>query len=402
MRLALVSLWILTAAGAFAAGRLLAPGAGEPASPAVASLEDALGTPDELERAHRVIGFLRAMGPADLPEARRTLEEASLEVTPEQLRLFMLAWSRFDATGAFAWALTLPAERSEKLMEQAIYAWGFRDGPAAVRGLEAVEDSELRKRLRRPLAEGWIHGADRAGATGYVATIENPRQRGRLTFLLAADTMRDGPEALIRWADSVPETAPNDFKRAAFHQAATLLARENPRRAAAWFEEHRMHPYSAGTPEGIAVRWSDHHDPPALFDWLRSLPADGERASERADAISAGFRVWVQRDRGQAEEWLAAELPDPALDPAIVELVRLHTRTSPESALEWAARIDDAKLRRNAMVRAGRGWRRRAPQAFDAWLSASDLPGDLRQAMLDRGAPARDLRNAGAPTAVRR
>ena len=287
-------------------------------------------------------------------------------------------------------------------MEQAIYAWGLRDARAALPQLETLEDSELEARLRQSLLEGWLHGDDRTAAGEYIAAISHPRQRGRLTFLLAAETMRDGSEAVMRWAAEVPETAPNNFKQGAFYHASALVAREDPRRAAEWFEAHRTRPYSAGSLEVIARRWSEYHDPPALFDWLRSLPAEGERS----EAIAAGFRVWLGRHADEAEAWLSGALPDPGLDPAIAELVRSRMQESPTAALTWAARIEDEKLRRDTTLRSARTWRRRDPKALEAWLASNALPEELERAILDGNAPAAAERKRVAspapPRAARR
>jgi phage baseplate assembly protein W len=138
------------------------------------------------------------------------------------------------------------------------------------------------------------------------------------------------------------------------------------------------------------MRWSEYHDPPALFDWLRSLPAEGERAGERATAVEVGFRIWAQKNPAEAEAWLTGALPDSLLDSAIAELVRVHMQAAPESALAWSARIEDEALRRNATIRAGRSWRRRDAAALEAWLARNDLPESLKKSILggDRSTPA--------------
>jgi hypothetical protein len=399
MKAALALLWVLSIAAAFAIGQRWSSDDGGAESIAMASsFEEALATRDEIERAYRVSAFLQQMDPDGLPAALRALEMRNIGVTRGDLQLFMLAWSRFDAPGAFAWARAYPTQWRQTLMEQAIYAWGFRNAPAALRELEAVEDPELETRLRHALVEGWLRSEDRVGASEYIAAISNPRQRSRLASLLASETMRDGPGAVMRWAEAVPETAPNDFKRGAYYHAAMLVAREDPRRAAEWFEAHRTQPYSAGSLEGIALQWSEYHDPAALFDWLRSLPAEGERSDEPAMAIGAGFRRWLQKQPGDAEAWLAAALPDPLLDRAIVELVLVLTPTSPASALAWSVRIDDEALRRSATLRAGRSWRGREPKAVEDWLAQQDLPEELEQAILAGGRPTPAGRRRVGPT----
>jgi hypothetical protein len=389
MRVALALLWIATLIGAFAAGRL----ATSQRESSVAAFRDALLARDELTRAHRMTAFLEQLDPDTLPAALEAIEAHNVGMSRQEVRLFLLAWSRFDAPGAYAWARGWKTPWRDTLMPEAIYAWGFRDARAALRELDAIDDPTLIARLRPALFEGWLRSDDRAGASEAIAAIEDPRQRGRLTFLLAAETMRDGPDAVLAWADAVPEDAPNHFKTGAFNQAALIVAREDPRRARDWYLLHRERPYSEGSLVGISRKWAEHGDPPELLDWLRSLPADDGRAEETANAIAAGFRVWLRKEPEQAEAWLAAELPDPRLDPALVELVRASSTSSPASAIGWAGRIHDEDLRHAHVVRVGRAWRTRDPDALQAWLAGSGLPEDVSQAIL-AAAPA-------APRAVR-
>ncbi len=399
MKAVLAILWILSVAGAFALGRLGASDGAAPGFATVDSFRDALAERDELSRSYRMSAFLEGLGPQELPAALEVLEQNSIAVTREEARLFLLAWSRFDAPGAFAWARAWPTQWSDTLMEEAIYAWGLRDPRAALRELEAVEAPEQKVRLRRSLLEGWLHSQDRTGASEYIAAIPEARQRSRLAFLLAAETMRDGAEAVMRWAEAVPEDAPNDFKRGAFYHASAVLAREDPRRAAQWFEAHRTLPYSTGSLDVIARRWAEYHDPPALFEWLRSLPSEGERASEIGEAVAATFGIWLGKAPEEAEAWLSSRTPDPELDSAVAELVRSLSQASPASAIAWAARIQDETQRRRSTLLAGRAWRRQDPEALRAWLAQSDLPEAARQSIL-RAPPGVAGRRAAARPAA--
>ena len=389
MKAAGLALWILTIAASFVLARLTAPGREIADLRSVDSFRAALADRDTLNRSYRLSVFLQDFGPDDVPAVIEILEARSIGVSQEEVRLLMLAWSRFDAPGAFAWASDFPTPWRKLLMSQAMYAWGFRDGRAALRTLEGVEDPELLARLRPAMVEGWLRSDDREGVGEYIASIPEPRRRGRLIFVLAAETMRDGVEAVIRWAEAVPEDAPNDFKQGAFYHASSVVARKDPRRAAEWFELHRTQPYSEGSAAGIALKWVRFHDPPGLFDWLRSLPADGVRDGERGTAIADGFRIWLQNVPAEAETWLRAALPDPELDPAIAELVLHLYKSSPGSAVEWALRIQGEKLRRGRTIAAGRAWWRAEPEAVTAWLAESDLSEEVRQQIVRRRPVAR-------------
>ncbi len=395
MKAVWLALWILTVAAAFVLARLTAPGRERADLRSVDSFRAALAERDTLNRSYRLSAFLQEFGPDDVPAALEILEARPIGVSQEEVRLLMLAWSRFDAPGAFAWASDWPTRWRETLMSEAMYAWGFRDGRAAFRALEGVEDPELQARLKPAILEGWLRSDDREGVGEYIAAISLPKRRGRLTFVLAAETMRDGVEAVMRWAEAVPEDAANDFKQGAFYHASSVVAREDPRRAVEWFEVHRTHPYSEGSVAGIAVQWARLHDPPGLFDWLRSLPAEGEREGERGKAIADGFRIWLQRVPAEAEAWLRSALPDPELDPAVAELVLYLSRSSPGSAVAWAGRIQDEELRRGKTIRAARAWWRAEPEAVTSWLAESDLSEEVRQQIVRPRSAAR------APAAAR-
>jgi hypothetical protein len=391
MKAAWLALWIVTVVAAFGLARLTSSARGAADIPddlqSIDSFRAALADRDTLTRSYRLSAYLQGLSAEDGPLVLEVLKERSSGVSQEEIRLLMLAWSRFDPAGAFAWAHDWPSGWRNILMSEAMYAWGFRDGPAALHAAGAVEDPELRERLRPALVEGWLRSNDadaRRSASEYVAGLEDPRRRGRLIFILAGEVSRDGTESAIRWIDTLPDDAPNDFKQGAFHHTAKIVAAKDPRRAAELLEARWTQPYSAGSLAGVAERWARNHDPPALFDWLRRFPpAGGEREDERSTAIGEGFRVWLGRDPVKAEAWLGSALPDPLLDPAVSELASHLAGSSQASALDWALRIQDEKLRRSKLVRVSRvGWRK-DPEAVTAWLEKNEaVPAEARQHIL--------------------
>ena len=384
-RLARVGLPALALALAFALGRLGSRG-GDATDPRdVASFRQALAEEDELVRLRRMSAFLEHLSPGNLAEARAALVEKQTGVGPDEVRLFMLAWARFDAPGAFDWAQAQPAAWRPILTREAIQAWGSRDPQGALAALEGIEDAGTRDRLRSSLVSAWARSPDKAGVLAYVSAL--PPERGRDSYLaqLVAETAKGGPEAVIAWAEAIPDDAPGDFKRAAFRLAAGAVAHADTARAAGWYEAHRDDPYSAGSLEVIARRWVAD-DPPALFDWLESLTERGPRDAERRRALALGIRLWIEADRNAASAWLRSQTPRPALDPALAVFAREIAERDPTDAFEWAELIDDESLRHRTRVAAARIWLRRDPAAAEAWLEQNDPSGELRAAV-DRVAP---------------
>ena len=378
MKAATAALWTVAVLAAFALGRWGAPGNGvQPSAPRagdlVETVGEALAERDALQRTFALSGALQGLDQDDLPALARLLEERHRQLSRENVRLAMMAWSRIDAPGAFEWARQQPGKWGQTLAAEAIYAWGFRAGGTPLASLEGIEEGDnddLRQRLLASALDGWLASGDHEGASAHIAAIEDPRVRRKRGLILASEVARDGPEALIAWAESIPEDATNDFKTMAFYNASGIITRDDPQRAMRLVEAHVGKAYFDGSVPAVARRWAQHHDPQELFAWLATLPAHDERDT----AIGDGFRVWHRRQPEPAENWLEAALPAPHLDPAVVQLVRVSAQETPQAAVVWAERVEDPQLRRRSLQLAGRQFWRRSPQAAAIWLEGVDLP----------------------------
>lgn len=384
MKAGITAIWLLTVASAFGLGRWTGHESNSSSfetADAIETLRAGLESSDPLIRAGLLGTSLDAIGPAELPAAVKLFRTHRIGLTSEEARLLMLAWTRFDGPAAYAYAMSNPSGWGDILKDEVMFAWGYRDGRAALAATEEIEDSQLKKRLRYALQSGWVTSEDRQGATEYVATVPDGRRRGRLAFLLAAEVMRDGIDAVIAWADQVPDDAPSDFKETVFYVAAGAIAAKDPQRAASWFEAHSTEPYSARAPQEIARKWAHHDDPSGFFDWFRSLPEELWATSSSRSPVKQAFATWLNRNPESAEAWLRAALPDPMLDPAVGELVKELAQSAPPDAMELASLIDDAALRRSSTFRAGRLWFRSDPEALNVWLAQSDLPKSQKRAI---------------------
>jgi hypothetical protein len=354
-----------------------------PTRPGLETLRAGLEERDELERMYMLSSFLRAMGPDDVLPVLAEVEKHRAGFGKEEVRLLMLGWARFDAPGAFATARDWPTSWRSILMEQAMYAWGFHDGRAALAECERIEDEELRERLRAELVSGWVSSRDLQGATEYAATVSNGRRRSRLAFRLAGHAKRGGPDAVLAWADAVPEDAPNQFKTTAFGFAAGIVARIDPERVVPWYESQIHQSYARSGLVSIAWKWAEFHDPKALIAWIETLPIEEDREGERIDAVRAAFRVWAGAAPGEVETWLESASGGPIRDTAIDEFMRAIAGESPAEALRWAAQIEDPDLRRKGTLRYSRRWFMQDPDAARAWLEEADFPDGQRQGILN-------------------
>jgi hypothetical protein len=340
-----------------------------------------------------ITSALQDFGPDDLPELHRVLVDRRLGIVREEVRLFMLAWARFDAPGAYAWASQGPAGWRPTLTGEALFAWAYYDGPAAMAVVDETDNPERQVALRQLALDGWMRSDDKHGVAEYLATYPDMQRRGRFYSLLGGEVaMREGTDGAMRWVESLPDDAPNNQKKVLFNVVAKLAAGEDPVRAAEWFLAHRTRPYSEKALTGIARRWvQGGENAPAAFEWLLAMSGDGIRAGEREDAIAKGFRAWIQTDPEAAQEWLLSMLPNPELDIAIREAVKRLLPT-PDAAMPWARRLDDEAVRHAESVRVGIRWRNKDQEAFNDWLKENDLPEETRQKILAAPKPRQGAR----------
>ncbi len=340
---------------------------------------------DDLERKYLLTSFFRTLRPEDVPSVVAEVEKHRVGFGADDIRLWMLAWTRFDGPAAFATATDWPTRWRSTLMKETMHAWGYNDGRAALAACKAVEvdEEDFRDLLCSNVIDGWVESRDGIGAAEYAATVTISRRRSRLAFRIVGNAKRYGPDTVIELVNGVPADAPNDFKRAVFFHAGGVLARLDPERVSSWYERHMMHSYSLGSLGNIATKWAADHDPAAAIAWIEGLDLDRAHDKERGEAIGKAFASWQEKAPGAARTWLTSSTPGPKRDRAIKEMAKAITEESPAEAMYWVQQIDDSELRRRQMFRYTRRWFLQDPDGAKAWIKASDLSPDTQQGLLN-------------------
>ena len=395
MRVTLPVLLILTLAAAYALGRISVD-AGEPgqeSNPELASLASFRGSfeqSDALERSYQFHGFLQTLSPDKVGEASQVVETWNPWLVEDELLNFMIAWARFGAPEAFEWARTRTGPFREQASAAALEAWAFHDPVAARRALESVDPPSERLALKEYFVAGWLKGGHHDGVTEYITAQPAGNARQRYTNLLTIELMRDGSDAVVRWAESIPDDAPGSFKRMAFQKAAYILATVDPIQASGWIELHLGQGYAEEATEVIGRRWLEL-DPPAARNWLASLPHseaddDAQQTAQHAPPSEApedaAARARTITKAGDADAAIAAK-------------VRRHANDPPK-AIYWAQQISDPADRWRTVVVLARAWHRSDPEASEKWLEESEIPPQIRSAILN---PPTGRRQGGGPVA---
>lgn len=313
-------------------GRATTP-VGEPELASVASFRHSLEDPDWLTRSYRFSSFLVGLNPENLPDALEALEPHLPWLLTDEFRTFMLAWSRFDPRGAFEHARSWPLQVRRNAGGAAMYAWGFRNPLEAMRELSAVEDGELKEFWAARLLAGWAHSEYRDSASEYIATMPEGQTREASLAIIAWEISKEGPEAVMRWVESVPDD-PARFKQDVFIKASSTLAGIDAPLTARWLQDHLDRRGAGEAVLALAGAWATS-DAPAAMNWLTGLPAGKNRDA----AVRAGFRVWFTRSPIDAGSWLRSASPALAVDPAVRFMVEQSRNAKPEASQWWAKRI---------------------------------------------------------------
>lgn len=339
---------------------------------------------DWLDRSLVQAAFLQGLQPEELPAALAALEPQLPWLATDELRLFMLAWSRFDPAGALAWSLAQPAPHRRNLSGAAIYAYAFRDPVEARAALSRVDDDDLREFMQGRLVAGWVRGGDLRGAGEYLTSLPQGNRRLRYLTMVAWELSKDGPEAVEAWAEAAPAAFPR-YKAAVFLKATSTLASIDPARTAEWVSAYLDRPYADGVLRAVARSWA-LQDPRAALVWLASL----EPGLKQDASVSNAFRVWLDRSPGEAESWLLGSVPAAALDAGVSVMVGRHRETSPRKALAWAMRLDERALRERVLVNIASEWLREDPESAAAWIEGAGLDDALQTAIRTRAKRARE------------
>jgi hypothetical protein len=299
----------------------------------VASFRRSLEDPDWLTRSHRFSSFLVGLNPENLPDALEALDPHLPWLLTDEFRLFMLAWTRFDPSGAFEQAQSWPPRIRRNAGAAAMYAWGFRNPLEALRELSTVENAELQEFWAARMLAGWAHGEYRDTASEYIAKLPDGSTRLKFLATLAWEISKEGPEAVVRWAEGVPDDPPH-FKQAVFMKAASTLAGVDAPSTARWLRRHLNRDYADNALLSVARSWAAS-DALAAMSWLTGLPASNKREA----AVRTGYGTWFSRSPMDAEGWLRSASPAPAVDPAVRFMVERTRKAKPELSREWEARI---------------------------------------------------------------
>jgi hypothetical protein len=356
-----------------------APAASTPAAEIRAALLDVLREPNAFARASRLSQLLPTLGPEAAPEVRALFETRTLDLDGVDVELLVRFWATHDPSGAASWAtVESPPAFRPGAIAAAYELWSKVDPQAAAKRVATMSilPGAAVDMAETALVEGWFDSG-LPGLEDYIRDLGPGISQQRAVRVFARRAIqRNGPEAIARWAESIPDEDA-DFKLTAFRQLGAELALVDPAAARAWCDAHCDGPFGSNVRKLIAQRWAEN-DGRAAMEWLSTAPPGYERDA----AVNAAFQGWFQRDREGFASWLAEMGPDgvgPWFQPALPKSASWIGAKDPAEGMKWAAAIEDDAARQRVFIRIARLWRAKDPSAADAWIDQSPLSEEARE-----------------------
>jgi len=315
---------------------------------------------------------LPALGPDSIPEILAILQDESLDPGAAGTELMVRWWAEQDPKGAANWAF-LKASPGYKILAvvAAMDTWAGNDPGAAWEYIQAMSamSGDALDAAQIAMVRGWFDSG-KPGLTTFIEKLGMGDTQQRAISTFARKTIqRDGAEAIIAWADSIPGTPENKaFKLAVHRQVASQVALADPAAAADWCDRVCDGEHGSMVRSLIAQRWADQSGLPAM-EWVATQPPN----QETAFAVQGAFRGWFREDREALMEWVNGFGPDrvePWFQPALEGLaIYVGKAGDPLEGIRWAEAITDPEARSRTTVTVIRNWRNKDAEAADAWIA---------------------------------
>jgi hypothetical protein len=350
-------------------------------------LRAVLALPDALQRVAGIADTLDATDPGALPLVRAVFEDPNVATTVLDEEVFVAWWSGFDQRGPFEWVLE--NRRSAGGFSVVFERWGQVDPIAAagvlagqVPGVQSEVPTAFMRDAQVALLRGWYQSG-RPGLESYLISLD-PRKGG---LAVMEDFGRYlvsqlGAEGTIGFIESIPEQQAPLRSKIVFAMARPIT-RASPETGVELFEAYREEPGAWNLLIAVGEGWVEARGAQSAMEWVLE---QGDHPRQRA-AVSSVYRRWIRDDEEAALAWLEPRLEDrvpPELEGALVVYIGIKSQEDVLKALELRKKIRAGLVRRDVTLKILRDWRRRDPDAANAWIDQATTLSDYVRRQLEK------------------
>jgi len=342
------------------------------------NLVELIGDPDDFAKASRLGALLPKLGRGWLPAVKEVLGEAdAFEMGGVEFELLLRYWAAHEPAEAGFYALaTSPLGYRVAAIYAAVTPWVHANPQQALKTVQlwSIQGGDPAAAAQVVLVRGW-YASGQPGLEEYIRDLGSGFERQRALAAYSTAVIRKrGVEALVQWAEAVPEDDAS-YKLEVFRAAGPAIVAFDLPAAKRFCDAHCDGPHGSNLRNRIATRWAREGAPTAPLDWLES----GPEGQERNLAVRLTYAIWGRMDRDAAIRWMNEKnAGEPAwLRPAWPIYARLLAVDSPAEGLAWAARLETEKERDVVTLEIAHAWRQQDEAAAEAWLRQSSLPPEL-------------------------
>ena len=338
-----------------------------------AALHSAILLRDPIVRTRAIFSALEPISPASSEGLAAWLDRRLFDLDFVDLALIVQAWTVADPSAAMAWVMDQNAPHFERSLMVALPAYARVDFTAArgalSRALSTVTSSDG-VLLKVELVKG---GYD-AGAPELIDYLVEmgplPERQTILRQLVRRKLLRESPEAVIDWVDSL--SAPDDvnLKYSALLKLGVELPAVDAELAKEWALRAHGDEFDSRLLETVTRGFTWNGRAREAFDWLLGLQ-EQEHASQ---ALAFAFGAWLKQDPAGASAWIRGATHDGRSDPALRQYgLSVLESDGPEMALAWIERIRNPAERERGRFQYARRWFGFDPDAAREWVEGQDF-----------------------------
>jgi hypothetical protein len=244
--------------------------------------------------------------------------------------------------------------------------WSSTDPQAAMDWLESQTSgpwANQKEILAAGIADGLSLRDPEAASRWIESRPTSDAQLGMTERLIKQLVTLRGVYGAVEWFEkSGPQEVNAGIRRTAFDEIAAVMVRSGDlSQAVSWIERHANEPCATTGRAAFTVlrEWADT-DGVAAAEWAASHPGIGMRQGDRSP-LGETVSTWAERDPNAAGQWLSGKLNMPGYDSAVAAFCSTIVKDDPESAISWAATIQDTKLRSESRFNLGTAWISQTP-----------------------------------------
>jgi hypothetical protein len=323
---------------------------------------------DSMERSEVVARLVRRLTPETLPGAVRAFYDDQKDIYNNDLRMLLWYWAREDPRGMLAEIQGWPEVRSQRIAAgQAVYWVLEQEGYPAARALFDQLPNHQRDQALAYLVLAYLESGETADLVSLIESYNFKDERDFAAGIVVAQIYRlNGPEALTRWVESLPDGpgTSNDLKSVAFRATQTqLMNHDEFAFLESWLERVDEQRWTRGGGwRTIGVHLAKR-DPLRALAWAEALPPE----RNREEVLGETIRAYASHDRDGALSWMRTQEPSPELDPGAARLSFEFADRDPAVALEMLERINDPDVFEKARKMLTVKWRA-APESVQEVL----------------------------------